>query len=225
MLEKIFSSEIKIKILNLLFSQEKDFSISSEEMAKNLNLKGIVWRRDLNDLIETGLLLLIDEKEDKTIPPSETKDTKKKTLEGKKKTIKVKKELVVKLNDKFFLYSEIKNLLAKSRIILTTNLFKNIEDTCKPKLLVLSGKFSANKDSLVDLLLVGDIPKKILSKLILDLEQAIGEEVNYSVMTEEEFSYRRFVMDIFVYNIINNDNIVLIGDVDDLTIVNKSEKI
>lgn len=225
MLEKIFGSEIKIKILNLFFSQDDSFVISSQEMAKRLSLKGLVWRRDLTDLINTDLLIAVENKKEKQNFPLEIKNLKIKELGEKKINTQIKKEeFFLKLNDKFFLFSEIKSLLIKSKIISTTKLFKNIEDACKPKLLLLSGKFSANKDSIADLLIVGDIPRKTFIKLILEIEKAIGEEINYSIMTEEEFKYRRFVMDIFIYNIINSDNIILSGNIDDLIMVKKPEE-
>lgn len=225
MLEQIFGTELKVKILNLFFSQEDNLAISSQEIAKKLALRGVVWRRDLNDLVDLGLLHVVAGAEVAERSEEKTKNTKKKTASKKKEVVKKKKEEIsLKINSNFFLFTEIKALLAKSKIISTTKVFKDIEEKYKPKLLILSGKFSANKDALADVLVVGNIPKRGFAKLISDLEKSIGEEINYSIMTEEEFEYRRFVMDIFVYNIINNDNIILLGNIEDLSVEKNTDK-
>lgn len=227
MLEKIFGSELKVKILNLFFSQDSSFTISYQEIAKKLSLKGLIWRRELNELVELQLLIEIESKQEQQPSVLKTKDLKTKNKENSKKNAKkTKKEedVSLKLNNKFFLYPEIKSLLIKSKVISTNKLFKSIEEACRPKLLLLTGKFSANKDAVVDLLIVGDIPRRTFSKLISEVEKAIGEEINYSIMTEEEFKYRRFIMDIFIYNVINSDNIVLVGNIDDLVMIKKPEQ-
>jgi len=44
-------------------------------------------------------------------------------------------------------------------------------------------------------------------------------------MTEEEFKYRRYVMDIFLYNIIEGEKLVLVGNIDDLSLLKKDEEL
>lgn len=117
---------------------------------------------------------------------------------------------------------ELKALLAKSKVYLSYKIFKDIETLCRPKLLILSGKFINKKDSLVDLIVVGQINRRNFLRLISELEKTMKEEVNYSIMTEEEFKYRRYVMDIFLYEVINHNPIVLTGSIDDFNLLNKT---
>ena len=78
------------------------------------------------------------------------------------------------------------------------------------KLLVLSGFFVANPNSPIDLLVVGALSKKKLTKVIEELESQLIKDVNYAIMTESEFNYRREIADVFLYNILDGDKIVVV---------------
>lgn len=210
MLEKIFGSELKVKIIDLFLSQEELKCLSVLEISRKLGLRGSVWQKELKELSDLSLLII---KED------DLKDSQKE--EKAKKLKKNTNKGLYALNKDFFLLSEIKALLAKTKILLSYKIFKEMESTCSPKLLILTGKFINKNDSLLDLLIVGNINRRNFLKLISDLEQTMNEEINYSIMTEEEFKYRRYVMDIFLYNIINYDPLILFGNLDELNLIKK----
>lgn len=216
MLERIFNSELKIKLINLFLSQAEEKLFSYAEIAKLLSLKGKTWRRDIDDLIETGLFKLTTV----SALEQEAKGEIKKDQVKNDKTIKTDKTFLG-LNKDFFIFSEIKSLFAKSRVLEAQKIFTDMETACHPQLVLLTGKFINKNDSPIDLLVVGNISRRLFSRFLLELESAMGEEINYSIMTEEEFKYRRYVMDIFLYNIINNDHVVLSGNISDLSILQK----
>ena len=56
MLEKILGSELKIKMIDFFLSQEENKVFSYSDISNSLNLKGSIWRRDLNDLLDINLL-------------------------------------------------------------------------------------------------------------------------------------------------------------------------
>ena len=143
-------------------------------------------------------------------------------MRGKKNLSRDK--IFFNLNSDFFLLPEIKTLLAKTKVLLSHKLFKEMEVLCRPKLLVLTGKFINKNEYLTDLLIVGDINRRNFLRLISELEKTMNEEINYSIMTEDEFKYRRYVMDIFLYEIINNNPIVLLGNIDELNFLKKNEE-
>lgn len=204
MLERIFGTELKIKIINFLLSQASDHAFTYTEIAKNLNLRGSIWRRELNDLLEIGLLKAL-------------------VKEGEESGKKDKSSFA--LDSDFFIFPEIKSLFSKSRVLLSKKIFTEIESQCRPQLILLSGKFVNKPKAPIDLLIVGNIPRRIFSKLLVELETAMGEELNYSIMTEEEFKYRRYVMDIFLYNIIEGEKLILSGNIDDLSLLKKDEEV
>ena len=51
------------------------------------------------------------------------------------------------------------------------------------------------------------------------------QKAKVNAMTEEEFKYRRYVMDIFLYNIINYDPLILFGNLDELNLIKKDSRI
>ena len=72
------------------------------------------------------------------------------------------------------------------------------------RLAVVSGIFlKGRRTSSVDLLIVGDkIQKAVLSRAIRRIESQMGKEINWCLMTTEEFKYRiemndKFLRDIF----------------------------
>jgi len=99
---------------------------------------------------------------------------------------------------------EIEDLLINSdsldkRIILET--FKKVG---KVKLLVVSGIFIKNKDSRVDLLIVGDKMRKgKIEEGIHKLEAEIGAELTYAIFDTKEFIYRINMYDKLVRDILD----------------------
>lgn len=228
MLDRIFGSELKVKIIGFLLSQNPVQGFSHNDIAKALSLKGTVWRRELNDLVDVGLIKTeILNNSEKNVEEESSQEDKKQKKVKKDKPSSVKKnkieKLIYKIDENFFVYSEIKSLFSKSRILLARKVFKDIEEQCHPKLVILTGKFVGRPDDMVDLLIVGCSAKRTFLKLLEELQLIMGEEINYSLMTEEEFKYRRYVMDIFLYNIIESDNMIISGDIADMSFFKKED--
>lgn len=68
----------------------------------------------------------------------------------------------------------------------------------------------------VDLLVVGNVVLPQLAALVKKAEDAIGREVNYTVMSEDEFTFRKRRKDPFVSGILERIGVVLIGDEEEL---------
>lgn len=87
------------------------------------------------------------------------------------------------------------------------------------RLAMLSGRYCRGlptKEGLVDLLLVGEISMPELTKIIHEEEIKAGREINYTVMTKEEFEFRKKRRDPFLLGILLDSRIMLIGDELDL---------
>lgn len=85
----------------------------------------------------------------------------------------------------------------------------------KIKYAMLSGRFARRmKESPdeVDLLVVGTVVLPELSLLVRDEEKKINTEINYTVMTEDEFNFRKKKRDPFIMSILAGSRIMLIGD-------------
>ena len=68
----------------------------------------------------------------------------------------------------------------------------------------------------VDLLVVGNVVLPQLAALVKKAEDTIGREVNYTVMNEDEFTFRKRRKDPFVSGILERIGVVLIGDEEEL---------
>ncbi len=89
----------------------------------------------------------------------------------------------------------------------------------KIKFAMLSGKFARgireNPDD-VDLLVVGTVVVPELTLLVRQEEARKKLEINYTVMTEEEFTFRKKRQDPFINSVIFKPRVMLIGDEEQL---------
>ncbi len=111
-------------------------------------------------------------------------------------------------------YYDLLRLHAKSNG-LGFDIIKNKVKLGKIKYAMLSGKFTRkireNPDD-VDLLIVGTVVLPELSLVVKQEETKRGEEINYTVMTEEEFIFRKKRLDPFITSVISGSRVMLIGD-------------
>lgn len=74
----------------------------------------------------------------------------------------------------------------------------------------IRGRTSGPND--IDLVLVGDVTLDKLQVIIRKYEAEAKREVNYTVMTEDEFAFRRDRGDAFVASLLSQPQVVLVGD-------------
>ena len=79
------------------------------------------------------------------------------------------------------------------------------------KLAIISGKLVVGSNSAVDLLLVGDDMSAVTIKnLVKKIEKDRKIEINYAVMSYDDFYYRMSVKDRFIMDIVRNKHSVLV---------------
>jgi len=94
-------------------------------------------------------------------------------------------------------------------------ILKNKVKIGRIKYAMFSGKFvrRMEKDVTdVDFIIVGTIVLPELAVLIRDEEKRLGREINYTVMTEEEFSFRKKKRDPFILSVLAGSRVMLCGD-------------
>ena len=102
---------------------------------------------------------------------------------------------------------------------LGSEILKNRVKLGKIKFAMFSGKFARGirkEPDEVDLLIVGTVVLPELALLIRDEEKRLNREINYTVMTEEEFSFRRQKRDPFIVSILSGSRVMLLGDEEDM---------
>ena len=94
-------------------------------------------------------------------------------------------------------------------------ILKNRVKIGRIKYAMFSGKFARKmekKPTDVDLIIVGTIVLPELAILIRDEEKRLNREINYTVMTEEEFTFRKKKRDPFILSVLLGSRVMLFGD-------------
>lgn len=81
------------------------------------------------------------------------------------------------------------------------------------KLAVLSGLFTGELRLPVDVLFVGALSRRVLEKFAFLSEKIAGQEINYAVLSADEFDYRKNVYDRFVKDIFENEHVVIVDKI------------
>ena len=98
-------------------------------------------------------------------------------------------------------------------------IYKNLAKIGKVKFIVLSTKFIKQipiKEDEIYLLIVGIIVVPEVASIVSEGEKQFGREINYTVMTEEEFAFRKKNNDPFIWRFLKQPKIMLVGTEDDL---------
>ncbi len=105
--------------------------------------------------------------------------------------------------------------LGVKTIGLGNDILQNRARLGKIKYAMFSGTFvrrSKKETDSVDLLLVGTVVLPELAILVKNEEKRLGVEINYTVMTEDEFLFRKKRSDPFILTILTGSRCMLIGD-------------
>lgn len=116
------------------------------------------------------------------------------------------------------LYYDLLELAVKS-LGMGAEIIKNKVKLGKIKYVMISGKYARaipRKNNEVDLLIVGKVVLPELSQIIRQEEVKREREINYTVMTEEEFEFRKRRRDPFVLETLHGSRIMIIGDEEEM---------
>jgi len=230
MLEKLFGSNLRVKILKIFLSSP-DKVFYAKQLAKDFGVQLLLVMKELENLEKFGLLSSGEENQptnkidigeelypdNMLVQEKQREDLKKEKEEKERKekevVIKVKKvEKPFQVNRQFILYEELKALIMKAQVLYEEDFINSLKKTGTIKLLVMSGFFVGNKTAKVDLLLVGKVNKQKVDKLVEDLEKELDREINYTCMEEREFRYRREVTDVFLYEVLESKKFIVINE-------------
>ncbi len=184
MLSKLFGSTCRVKILKI-FLLNPDNKYYIRQLARDLNLQVNAVRRELNNLTKIGL------------------------IKPEKEAIKGKRYYSCNKNSILFL--ELKALFSKAQLLSCQDFIDELQKLYTPKFLLLSGFFVGINNSPTDIFLVGNFNKQKLVALISELEKDLGLEINYTIMSQAEFIYRRQIVDRFLSDLLKRKNIIVLG--------------
>jgi uncharacterized protein len=117
------------------------------------------------------------------------------------------------------LYFELLEIIGKSSG-LGGDILKNRAKVGKLKFVMVSGRYlrglTKKSQTDVDLLVVGNVVLPELSQIIKAEEARREREINYTVMTEDEFAFRKSRRDPFVLSVVGGSRVMIIGDEEEL---------
>lgn len=198
MLEQFFGSKTRYELLNFFFNNKKrSFYVRELVNLTKMQLNSI--RRELENLVKFGILI----EDENYKAPDEDKN--------RNFNLPIKRRYY-KLNKNFVLYNEIETLIVKSKLLLENKLVEKLKSMGQIKNLILSGIFTGSKTSPVDILIIGEIKNKDgLKRLIHEFGNFINNDINYSLLTEDEYKYRWGIKDRFLFSILDSENMEING--------------
>jgi len=193
-LEQLFGSKTRARLLGLfLDNHEQSFFV--RELTRKIDAQLNSVRRELQNLIDLGLVV-------ESLPQEK--------IEGK--TLADRKKFYL-ANTNFLLFHDLRNLFCKIQILLKQNLVQEIKTRGDVDLLVFTGRFVGNPGVQTDLLIVGGIAQNTLQKIVGEFESELGYEINYTLMTKDEFHYRRQITDRFIFAILEGEKVVMVDKI------------
>ena len=189
MLHKLFSSKVRIELLNTFFLHpEKSFYLRELERITGEDYKNV--STELKNLEAIGFLTS--------------------SKSGNLKYFDV--------NPEFLIYPELKSLFFKVRGA-PGLLKQVLSERTDIEYAFIYGSFAAgteNDKSDIDLMVVGQIPLEDLLKRLREPEKALGREINPSLFPLAEMKQRLKDQDPFIDRVIDEPKIMLIGNEDGL---------
>lgn len=189
MIDALFGSKTRVKLLHLFLNNPgKAFYV--REITRLIDEQINSVRRELANMLEVGIIT------------SNNTDNK----------------LYYEINQRYEFYVPFRAIFADQKVSSVKSV-KTLDDNTLEKAIkklpgarvalaggvLVEGSFSG-----VDLLLVGDIPKKKVDEVVAMIEQSEGRELTYSTLSYDDFYYRLSVRDRFITSILSSKHEVLI---------------
>lgn len=192
MVEQLFGSKTRVKLLQLFYSNPNR-SFYVREITRKIDEQINSVRRELSNLLNIGII------------SSENTNNK----------------LYYEVNQTYEYYEPLALIFGGGKIARTdkaedTNI-SELKTLGRVDLAFFTGQFTRDERSGADMLLVGDINQTQLAKYIAELEKKEGKELRYAVMDLKEFNYRRKLNDRFIVSMLESKKQLLVDKDDMLT--------
>lgn len=185
MLKKLLSSKNRVEVLKLLlFNPDESYYQRQISRLTGQPIRAI--QREIKNLKDIGLI--------------------EKRAEGNRVYYKINKGCPI--------YEDLKRIFFKVEGIgkILKEYLKKNKDIEVAFIYGSYAKGSERISSDIDLMVIGDISSKKLSKILSGVKEELGREINYMVLTEEELREKVDEKEHFITEVLNDEKIFLIGD-------------
>lgn len=185
-LEQFLGSPQEVHLLRFfIFHPDEDFT--KEELLGRLGKRIVGTGRVLKTLTTLGALVLVERTDRST---------------------------GYRVNTSWLLFPEFRALLVKAQLLVEHDFVRKLEKTGQVKLLILAGLFVGQRGSATDVLMVGNINQRRVMRLMKSFEQDLDQEVRYTILTINEYRYRKNVGDRFLYDVLEGRHLVVLDLID-----------
>ena len=206
MVEQLFGSKTRVKLLQL-FMSNPNRSFYVREITRKVEEQINSVRRELSNLLSIGVI---------------TSDTS-------------NNRLYYEVNQKFTYYEPLAQMFGDKAITTKKVTKKKDSDSAEQadstleadirslgnvQLAVITGQFTRDESSGIDMMIVGDINKTKLENFISDLEKAEKKEIRYVVFSESDFKYRKQINDRFTLTVLSAKTQILVDRDDQYAVDN-----
>lgn len=190
-LDKIFGSDVKVRILRLfLFNPEAVYDM--DDLAEKTRSRPSEVKKEMAILNNTGIL------KRKAFVKEFTKK------KGKKVIVSKCKVKGWSLDQKFPHLVPLQTMLIHTTPLSFEEVARRFGASGKIKLLIVSGIFNQEWDSRVDLLIVADgLRKTHVENTVKNIESEVGRELKYAAFETTDFQYRLGMFDKLVRDILD----------------------
>lgn len=185
MIEQLFGSKTRVKLLQLFYSNPNR-SFYVREITRKIDEQINSVRRELSNLLNVGII------------SSETKNNR----------------LYYEVNKSFQFHDPLSQIFGASDGVAggepASETVQGLKALGNVDIALYTGQFTLDERSGVDFVVVGDINATQLAKYVADLEKKEGKAVRYAVMDTGEFEYRRRVNDRFLLTVLDSKMQILV---------------
>jgi hypothetical protein len=201
LIDQLFGSKTRVKLLQLFYSNPNR-SFYVREITRKIDEQINSVRRELSNLLSIGIIT------------SDTNNNK----------------LYYEVNQKFNYYQPLSAIFGNKPYPATAtatdapapeagadsddDMIKKLRAVGKVDLVLLTGQFTRDELSGIDLLIVGDVNAVQVKKFVEEFEKQEGKEIRYVVMNTKEYLYRIEINDRFVTQLLAAKKQVVINDQD-----------
>jgi hypothetical protein len=211
MVEQLFGSKTRVKLLQLFYSNPNR-SFYVREITRKIDEQINSVRRELANLLSIGIISSdatnnrlyyeVNQKYKHYAPLAMIFGGAGAPVEVKAPTKGKKEKDVVEPEPK----------KVKVPVVEENPTVKKLQTAGRVSLALLTGQFTRDELSGIDLLVVGDVNAAKLATAVADIEKDEGKEVRYAVMSVKDFEYRRQITDRFITNVLEAKKQVIIND-------------
>ena len=197
----IFGSEARVKIMRLfLFNPEEIFDLDMISERSKVS----------HDTAKKEILIL---EKAKLIKNKSFKKLLNRKINRKIKKVKVSLKGFY-LNQDFSYITALKQLLIKTKTLEGGEIVKRLSKAGVLKMVIVAGVFTNDKDSRVDLFVVGNnINKSSLNNIIKSIEAELGRELTYVFFETQDYQYRLGMYDKLVRDVLDYPHQVLLDKI------------